>query len=57
MAKREQMDIKIANLLAWIKRVRKHKAEKRQTVIGLPKDGNGRDIPLDTKVLYDDNER
>lgn len=49
------MDIKITNLLAWIQRVRQYKAEKKQKVIGLPKDGNSRDIPLDTKVLYDEN--
>lgn len=55
MAEREPMNIKIARLLAWIKRVRKHKAEKKKKVIGLPKDGDGRDIPLDTKVLYDAN--
>lgn len=55
MAEREPMNIKIARLLAWIRQGRKRKAEKRQTVIELPKDGNGRDIPLDTKVLYDEN--
>lgn len=55
MAEREPMNIKIARLLAWIQRVREHKAEKKKKVIGLPKDGNGRDIPLDTKVLYDAN--
>lgn len=55
MAEREPMNIKIARLLAWIQRVREHKAEKKKKVIGLPKDGNGREIPLDTKVLYDEN--
>ena len=55
MAERKQMNIKIARLLAWMRRGRKNKAEKERTVIGLPKDGNGRDIPLDTKVLYDAN--
>lgn len=55
MAEREPMNIKIARLLAWIKRVRKHKAEKKKKVIGLPKDADGHDIPLDTKVLYDEN--
>lgn len=47
------MDTKIARLLAWIRQGRKRKAEKKQTDIGLPKDADGHDIPLDTKVLYD----
>ena len=49
------MNTKIARLLTWIRRDRKRKAEKKQTTIGLPKDADGHDIPLDTKVLYDAN--
>lgn len=49
------MNTKIAHLLNQIRQGRKHKVEKEQTVIGLPKDADGRDIPLDTKVLYDAN--
>ena len=49
------MDIKIASLLTWIRRGRKHKAEKRQMAIGLPQDADGHDIPLDTTVLYDEH--
>ena len=55
MAEREPMNIKIERLLAWIRRDRKRKADKKQDDIGLPKDANGHDIPLDTKVLYDEN--
>lgn len=51
----EQMNIENVCLLNWIRQCRKRKAEKKKKVIGLPKDGNGRDIPLDTKVLYDEN--
>ena len=49
------MNTKIERLLAWMRQGRKRKAEKKKKVIGLPKDGNGREIPLDTKVLYDEN--
>lgn len=49
------MNTEIARLLAWMRRGRKHKAEKEQMNIGLPKDADGYDIPLDTKVLYDED--
>lgn len=49
------MNIKIERLLAWIRQGRKRKAEKKQKVIGLPKDADGHDIPLDTKVLYNED--
>lgn len=49
----ERMNIENVCLLDWIRQGRKRKAEKKQTTIGLPKDADGHDIPLDTKVLYD----
>ena len=50
---RKPMNTKIAHLLAWIRQGRKNKTEENQTDVGLPKDADGHDIPLDTKILYD----